>query len=86
MRFIYYNAEWELIEVHPEQRTNSGVLLGSISDHNFREVNIRFLAQSLCNLKNLEPKGLQFQIFEGPSMEIDPDVIEQPGAAPKPSS
>lgn len=79
MRYIYYNAEWELIEIHPDPAMpNAGVRIGSISDKNFREVHLNFLVQSLLNLKKLEPKGLRHAIFEGPSKEPDPDDIVNP--------
>ena len=69
MRYIYFDETTNIVEILPDESTEHGVLLGSVSDEDFAHIKTTFLVQSLLYRAGIERSGINIQIVIGPSLQ-----------------
>lgn len=69
MRFVYFDDTAATVHILPEESTDHGVLLGSVSDEDFGKVRTNFLVQSLFVNAGINRTGLDVEIVIGPSSQ-----------------
>lgn len=67
MRHVYFDDVAATVNILPEESTEHGVLLGSVSDEDFGKLRTNFLVQFLFNRAGIDRSGLDVEIVIGPS-------------------
>lgn len=67
MYYTHFNEEENTVTISLERLPEYGQLIGVISDDDFRNINHKFLVQSLFNARSIEAQGVDIQIELGPS-------------------
>jgi hypothetical protein len=68
MRHFYFDDVANTVMILPEESTEYGQRIGTVSDEDFGKVNTKFLIQSFFTNAGISRTGLEVEIVYGPSI------------------
>jgi hypothetical protein len=67
MRYLYYDEVAKKVHIRPEESTDHGRLLGSVTEDDFDNIRTNFLVQALFHRARIDQTGLTIETMIGPA-------------------